>query len=336
MASLMRQRRATIDVDINAASKKVSTWHSKVFAKPPTLLNHDQVPAYCQDNPYILSGYRPISNSFSACWSSWLYLHNESLNIYTHLIPAVAFLATEAVMVTYLDSFYPDASAKDHLVFGFFLATSVTCMIASATYHTVMSHSHEVENLFLRFDFVGIVVQILGNFVSGVYMGFYCEPQLQKLYWTMVSCAQLLLYYSLMPMTGTFTWRRISRGTGQSEFPRRCMEMAARLFVRGHRHEWSHTTGPWRHGFRYAENDAIFWHAVLSVRRSIIPCWDFLLCSKYCIADSQGKLTIADSYARITMAWQIRHLGQLSSALSYHCRAGNYHAFRWASLRIRL
>lgn len=89
-------------------------------------------------------------------------------------------------MVKYLDQFYPLATTRDHLVFGFFLACAVICMSASATYHTLTCHSHKIEALFLRLDFVGIVVQILGNFISGVHMGFYCEPDLQKFYSTLV------------------------------------------------------------------------------------------------------------------------------------------------------
>jgi adiponectin receptor len=49
-----------------------------------------------------------------------------------------------------------------------------------------MNHSIHVSNLWLRLDFVGIIVLTLGDFVSGIYMVFYCEPTLQKIYWTMV------------------------------------------------------------------------------------------------------------------------------------------------------
>ena len=30
------------------------------------------------------------------------------------------------------------------------------------------------------------MILIIGKFVSGIYVGFYCEPLLQKIYWTMV------------------------------------------------------------------------------------------------------------------------------------------------------
>lgn len=35
-------------------------------------------------------------------------------------------------------------------------------------------------------DYTGIIVLVLGDFVSGIYVGFYCEPMLQNTYWTMI------------------------------------------------------------------------------------------------------------------------------------------------------
>ena len=56
----------------------------------------------------------------------------------------------------------------------------------SATYHALSNHSPNVHNLWLRLDVTGIAVLTAATFVPGVYYGFYCEPLLQKIYWTMV------------------------------------------------------------------------------------------------------------------------------------------------------
>lgn len=150
------------------------------------LLSYDEIPGWHQDNDFILHGYRPESRSAKACLASWLYLHNETVNIFSHLIPALVFLTAEAWIFSFFKAHYPQAKSVEQFIFAFFLLTAFVCFGLSATYHTMMNHSAKVSNLWLRIDFVGIVVLILGDFISGVYVGFYCEPTLQKVYWAMV------------------------------------------------------------------------------------------------------------------------------------------------------
>ncbi|RAL04421.1 hemolysin III family protein [Aspergillus ibericus CBS 121593] len=189
----------------------------------PVLLSYDEIPEWYQDNEYIRHGYRPVSNSTHACFASWLYLHNETVNIYSHLIPAVFFLAGEGLFYQYLQARYPDATLGDHAVFAFFLLTAVICLGMSATYHTLMNHSLHVSDLWLRLDYVGIIVLTLGDFVSGIYMVFYCEPLLRRIYWGMIitlSCITIVIL--LNPKFQGPRWRtfRVCTfvGTGLSGF----------------------------------------------------------------------------------------------------------------------
>lgn len=151
------------------------------------LLSFDQLPRWHQDNEFILHGYRPISGSSRLSFRSWSYIHNESVNIYSHLIPAVIFLLGEWYILQYMTSRYSDITGVDIFIISFFLLTAVICLGLSTTYHTLMNHSSEVEQLWLRLDLVGIVVLTLGDFVSGIYMVFWCEPLERKIYWSMVS-----------------------------------------------------------------------------------------------------------------------------------------------------
>lgn len=151
------------------------------------LLMYEETPTWHQDNEYIRSGYRPESNSARLCFASWVYVHNETANIYTHLLPAIASLICEILIFRYFEIRYPDSTKGDQFVFAFFLLTAAICLGISATYHTLMNHSSSVSDLWLRLDYVGIVILTLGDFVSGIYLIFYCEPALQRVYWTMVS-----------------------------------------------------------------------------------------------------------------------------------------------------
>lgn len=187
MASLSRQRKQYASVQTEVAEEpEVTPLTEKFEYFRPTLLSYDELPEWQKDSPFILYGYRPESNSAQACFASWLYLHNETVNIYSHLLPGILFLAGEVMIYQYFDARYPMATVSDRLIFAFFLLTAVTCLGLSAMFHTFLSHSAHVSHVWLQLDFVGIIVLTLGDFVSGIYVGFYCEPGLQRIYWTMV------------------------------------------------------------------------------------------------------------------------------------------------------
>ncbi|KAL9037778.1 MAG: hypothetical protein Q9180_003531 [Flavoplaca navasiana] len=150
------------------------------------LLRYDQIPEWHQDNEYILSGYRPESKSTYLCFASWAYIHNETANIFSHFIPSLVSLTCQAIIARVLTMKYPASTVGDRLAFAFFFLTASVCLGMSATYHTLMNHSAAVSNLWLRLDYVGIIILTLGDFVSGIYMVFYCNPSLQKVYWSMV------------------------------------------------------------------------------------------------------------------------------------------------------
>jgi adiponectin receptor len=185
MASLSRQRKQSTPVQVVVAEEPSTPLTIKFEPTRPTLLSYDKIPEWHQDNKFIRHGYRPESISTRACFASWLYMHNETVNIYSHLLPGILFLFGEGVIYQYFLDRYPMATIGDHLIFAFFFLTAATCLGLSATYHTLMNHSI-VSHLWLQLDFVGIIILTLGDFVSGIYMVFYCEPGLQRIYWAMV------------------------------------------------------------------------------------------------------------------------------------------------------
>lgn len=157
------------------------------------LLTAGEVPSWYAHNSYIRTGYRPVTNSAKLCFESLGYLHNETLNIYTHLVPAGIAVVGNYALYVYFSSHYPDASWKDQLVFHIYLSTSIICYGISSLYHMLLCHSETWSGLWARLDYTSIVFQILGSFISGIYIGFYCEPNLQKLYWTMV-CSMYIFH----------------------------------------------------------------------------------------------------------------------------------------------
>nr|CAH7742378.1 unnamed protein product [Callosobruchus chinensis] len=57
------------------------------------LLQWKDMPKHLQFNPYILTGYRPLSDAWG-CVNSITYLHNETINIVSHAVPILYILLT--------------------------------------------------------------------------------------------------------------------------------------------------------------------------------------------------------------------------------------------------
>ncbi|KAK1716729.1 hemolysin III family channel protein [Colletotrichum acutatum] len=146
----------------------------------------DDLPAWRRDNQFIITGYRPDSNSYRASFRSLGYLHNESVNIWSHLLGAVAFVITGAVLYAVIAPRYESANDADMLVFGCFFAGAVACLGMSAAYHAMSNHSPEVAKWGNKLDYSGIVFLIVGSYVPAMYYGFYCHPALLKFYLTTI------------------------------------------------------------------------------------------------------------------------------------------------------
>ncbi|KAI0844069.1 HlyIII-domain-containing protein [Daldinia vernicosa] len=190
--------------DVSTRSSQSETRQDK-HSHPLAL--YDEIPDWYQDNPYVRRGYRPVSHSARVCFGSWLYLHNETVNIFTHLVPAIALLISG---LAYLVSRLQHRSSDDAGVVAVLLLSATACLGLSSAYHTLMCHSREVEALWLRLDFVGIILLILGSLISGVYVGFWCETLERKIYWSMIgSLASISIIIVLAPTFQGPKWRTL-------------------------------------------------------------------------------------------------------------------------------
>ena len=167
------------------AARRVSAGE-KELQKRLTVL-WPEIQPWQQDNHYILSGYRPQSNSYTKSAQSLGYIHNETVNIYTHLVGAISAIISGAFVFFVLKPRYATATKEDVMVFGCFFFGAAACLGMSATYHTISNHSQAVNSFGNKLDYLGIVFLIWGSFIPVLYYGFQGDPQLIKTYWTMVS-----------------------------------------------------------------------------------------------------------------------------------------------------
>jgi adiponectin receptor len=151
------------------------------------LLSANDVPSWYAHNTYLLTGYRPVSGSVELCVDSLRYIHNETVNIYSHLIPAAMAVASNFFLHVYFQHRYSTAPLLDRLAVHIFLTSSIICFTISSIYHTLNCHSETYSDLWARWDYAAIIVQTIGSFVSGIYVTFYCNPGLQIVYWAMVN-----------------------------------------------------------------------------------------------------------------------------------------------------
>ncbi|CAD6446295.1 cb01f7fd-419a-4c33-a0d2-99a92df966fc [Sclerotinia trifoliorum] len=172
------------------------------------LISYNDLPSWHQDNPSIYTSYRPISHSISRSLKSLFTLHNETLNIHTHSLPFLTCLLLTGLIFYIFSIYFPHSPLVDKFIFAIFFLTTTVCMGLSTGYHTLMNHSQEVAGIWLRLDFCGIVVAILGDFVTGIYVAFYCEWKLQVGYWVMIiTLTSTILILLLHPRFQGLQWR---------------------------------------------------------------------------------------------------------------------------------
>lgn len=173
MDAVKNVARATADAEQHLESRLTVLWH--------------EIQPWQQDNHYIRSGYRPMSNSYFGSIKSLLYIHNETVNVYTHLLGAIAAAIGSFLLYSALKPRYEAANQEDILMFGCFFVGAALCLGMSATYHLLSNHSPRVARMGNKLDYLGIVCLIWGSFIPSVYYGLLEHPSHVKFYWIMVS-----------------------------------------------------------------------------------------------------------------------------------------------------
>ncbi len=167
----LRQRRPSLTSTLLTTAQTLETKLEDTLTR---LIPWDDLPAWRRDNPSILHGYRRTSGSLLGSLRSLLYLHNESVNVYTHLVGAAGFLALGLYLRGLIAPRYGSASAADVLALGCFFAGAVGCLGMSATYHLLCNHSEAVARWGNKLDYSGIVLLIVGSYVPALWYGFFC------------------------------------------------------------------------------------------------------------------------------------------------------------------
>jgi len=135
------------------------------------------------DNEFILTGYRRAQYSWRTTFGSvFEYLHNETVNIHSHLWPAVAFFFMAVTLDISFTSRYKSAKRSDLVFMTLYLLSAVFCHGASALFHTIRCHSQKIDARSNALDYAGIIVLVVGSYTPSVHFGFPCSVKLQITY----------------------------------------------------------------------------------------------------------------------------------------------------------
>ena len=145
------------------------------------------LPDWLRDNDYIRGSYRPPMFSFKGCFKSIFRLHNETWNIWTHLIGCLFFVVLVAGVYTfgdYITGMFEDVRIyelpwNEQAMLLLFFSGTIMCLLCSTLYHVLLNHSQNVSLLFSRLDYSGISFLITGSSIPAYYYGFYCTKTAQ-------------------------------------------------------------------------------------------------------------------------------------------------------------
>lgn len=169
-------------------SSNGSSNDSSNDSSPSGLSFFHQLDEWQQDNHFIRSGYVKGTGSYKKSFGSLLYVHNETGNIYSHLVPLLVLMASLIYYVKYHLPVYGDhLPAWEWLNFIQFGLAANFCLTMSSVFHCLKSHSHKVSKFGNQLDYFGIIILITCSLISIVMFAYVKDT-----FWKYTFCVVFL------------------------------------------------------------------------------------------------------------------------------------------------
>lgn len=145
----------------------------------------DEIPDRMKDNRNILGSYRAYY-TLSMCIRSLWYIHNETVNIWTHFLGLLLFIALFAWFLA--TDVAPTEREPMHFIILFaFSLGLVTCLLCSTLFHLTNAHySCKFSKVMHKLDYFGITTLVIGSFIPMIFLGFACSPIWKYVYLSIV------------------------------------------------------------------------------------------------------------------------------------------------------
>ncbi|XP_020774180.1 membrane progestin receptor beta [Boleophthalmus pectinirostris] len=159
MSAFVLQRLTTLTVSVKQFGRipnLVQCLPSSLPSLKPTV-SASQVPLLFRE-PYILTGYRPLHQNWYCYLFSLFQKHNETLNVWSHL------LAVPILLLRWWSHFGALGNPLDISVLPLclFIASVLICYSCSSVAHMFQSHSERAHYCVFFMDYIGVAVYQYG------------------------------------------------------------------------------------------------------------------------------------------------------------------------------
>jgi len=144
----------------------------------------------------------------SLCFKTLFTIHNETMNIYSHLLPGLYFLAQLPLIATRSHVYSVFDSTQSLVLMAIQASVIVFCMLASSIYHLFTPLSEEVYYSLLKLDLIGIGLMIFGLTLCAVFIGFHNFKSERN--YVLIGMACLMVGNLIMQMTPCYTHDRFN------------------------------------------------------------------------------------------------------------------------------
>merc|ERR1711920_125261 len=208
------------DIDCND-SKDTKNIAGKSESNIDNLLFYHQIPDWYQDNEFILTGYRPVSKSYNTSVKSIFSCHNETFNIWSHLLfSGPSFLIgcyylkmfVGNILNLYGESDSSVLKRYTPIAMSFFYLSACSMFFCSSIFHSFMNHSKKMNPKLLCCDYSGIIIMINGGVVTYLYLTFGALLCYKKLAIFYISSNLILSSLGIFVMTNEKYYAPAYRG----------------------------------------------------------------------------------------------------------------------------
>ncbi|KAH9904944.1 hemolysin-III channel protein-like protein Izh2 [Xylariomycetidae sp. FL2044] len=184
---------------LTARGKRSHEARNRIWSRPKAIARTDEDAGQLLEwkdlslwrqngSEHLQTGYRRETSSVRACFSSWSYIHNETVNIFSHVIGGFMFMGLPFyAFKNELPPRYELADEMDLFVCSVYFIGVAICFVISTLFHTLMSHSEAIYDLGIKCDYQGILLLMWGSTIPLVYYSFPCHHGLQTVYWTVTT-----------------------------------------------------------------------------------------------------------------------------------------------------